>query len=109
MKRLFWLGVGVAVGAYVTRRATEAAHSLTPAGVGANIADGLRELGAGLGAFGAEVRAGMTERERELAALVERQTGASLPSYSDALAEPQPTVPPAPRPGARARRAGAPR
>jgi hypothetical protein len=105
VKRLFWLGVGVAVGAYVTRRATEAAHNLTPAGVGANIADGLRELGAGLGAFGAEVRAGMTERERELAALVERQTGTHLPSYSEALTEPEPTV----RPSPRARRAGAPR
>ena len=38
----------MAAGAYVTRRATAAAHSLTPAGVGANVADGLRELGAGL-------------------------------------------------------------
>jgi hypothetical protein len=102
VKRLFWLGIGLAVGAYATRRATEAAHSLTPAGVGANIADGLRELGAGLGAFGAEVRAGMTEREQELADLVERRTGTHLPTVRDALVEPQPAV----RPGARARRAG---
>jgi hypothetical protein len=108
VKRLFWLGVGLAVGAYVTRRATEAAQSLTPAGVGANLADGLRELGAGIGAFGAEVRAGMSERERELAELVERQTGTPLPTYSDALAEPEPTRP-TPRPSPRARRAGAPR
>ena len=107
MRRLFWLGVGVAVGVYVTRRASEAAHNLTPAGVGANIADGLRELGAGIGAFGAEVRAGMTERERELAELVERQTGTVLPSFSDALTEPQPVVRPAARASARARRAGA--
>jgi hypothetical protein len=105
MKRLFWLGLGLAVGVYATRRATEAAQSLTPAGVGANLADGLRELGAGLGAFGAEVRAGMTERERELAALVERRTGTPLPSVADALAEPEPA--PSPRPRARARRAGA--
>ncbi|WP_219413596.1 hypothetical protein [Pseudonocardia nigra] len=103
MRRLFWLGVGVAVGVYATRRATEAAHSLTPAGVGANIADGLRELGAGLGAFGAEVRAGMTERERELSQLVERRTGERVPSLSDALTEPVPVV----RSGNRARRAGA--
>jgi hypothetical protein len=103
VKRLFWLGVGLAVGAYATRRATEAAQSLTPAGLGANLANGLRELGAGLGAFGAEVRAGMTERERELAALVERRTGAPLPSVVDAFTEPEPAV----RPGARARRAGA--
>ena len=104
MKRLFWLGVGLAAGSYLARRASAAAHAMTPAGVGANLADGLRELGAGLGAFGAEVRAGMDERERELAAMVERQTGARLPSFADALTEP-----PAPRPTtrARARRAGA--
>jgi hypothetical protein len=120
MKRLFWLGVGLAVGVYVTRQVSEAAHRLTPAGVGANLADGLRELGAGLGAFGAEVRAGMAERERELAELVERRTGAPLPGFADALTEPitqpttQPTTQPLPqltpqpaRPGARARRAGA--
>jgi len=102
---LFWLGVGLAVGVYATRRASEAAHALTPAGVGANIADGLRELGAGIGAFGAEVRAGMTERERELTELVERRTGAALPTVVDAFEEPAPARRPSPR--ARARRAGA--
>jgi hypothetical protein len=102
VKRLFWLGLGLAAGAYATRRASAAAHSLTPAGVGANIADGLRELGAGLGAFGAEVRAGMVERERELTELVERRTGGVLPALGDAFVESQPMV----RPGARARRAG---
>jgi hypothetical protein len=102
VKRLFWLGLGLAVGVYATRRATEAAQSLTPAGLGANLADGLRELGAGLGAFGAEVRAGMSERERELATLVERRTGAPLPSVVDAFADPEP----APTPRARAPRAG---
>jgi hypothetical protein len=107
VKRLFWLGLGLAVGVYATRRASEAAHALTPAGVGANLADGLRELGAGLGAFGAEVRAGMTERERELTDLVERRTGAPLPAVSDAFADPATEFRPAPAPRARARRAGA--
>jgi hypothetical protein len=110
VKRLFWLGVGLAAGSYAARRASAAAQSLTPAGVGANLADGLRELGAGIGAFGAEVRAGMNEREQELTEMVERRTGAVLPSYSDALREPAPQAPvryqrPVPRP--RARRAGA--
>ncbi|MBN9102967.1 MULTISPECIES: DUF6167 family protein [unclassified Pseudonocardia] len=98
MKRLFWLGVGVAAGVYASRRATAAAQALTPAGIGANIADGLRELGAGLGAFGAEVRAGMSEREQELTQLVERRTGDHVPTYSEALA---------PEKRARAPRAGA--
>ncbi len=87
MKRPFWLGVGLAAGFYVSRRAAQAAQNLTPAGVGANLADGLRELGAGLGAFGAEVRAGMAERERELTAELQCRTGATVPTYRDALAE----------------------
>ena len=99
MKRMFWLGVGLAAGAYVARRAQAAAENFTPAGIGANLADGLRELGAGLGAFGAEVRAGMAEREHELTAMVERRTGDRLPTYGEALADPAPPV--------RARRAGA--
>ena len=97
MKRLFWLGVGMAAGAYVTRRATAAAHSLTPVGDVGPDAGGLRELGAGLGSFGAEVRAGMADRERELAAQVERRTGTTLPTVGEAL-----TV----QPTARAPRAG---
>ena len=102
MKRLFWLGLGLAVGVYSTRRATEAAHRLTPAGVGANLADGLRELGAGLGAFGAEVRAGMVAREEELNDLVERRTGGHVPTLDEAVSEEQPAGA-----HARARRAGA--
>ena len=99
MKRMFWLGVGLAAGTYIAHRAQAAAQSLTPAGIGANLGDGLRELGAGLGAFGAEVRAGMAEREHELTAMVERRTGDRLPTVGEALADP-------PTP-ARARRAGA--
>ena len=99
MKRLFWLGVGLAAGTYIAHRAQAAAQSLTPAGIGANLGDGLREFGAGLGAFGAEVRAGMAEREHELTAMVERRTGDRLPTVGEALADP-------PTP-ARARRAGA--
>jgi hypothetical protein len=94
VKRLFWLGVGLAAGAYLTRRATEAAQNLTPAGIGANLADGLRELGAGLGAFGAEVRAGMEAREKELTALLERRTGAGVPTLGEVLSD-DPTATPA--------------
>lgn len=97
MKRLFWIGVGAVAGSYLTRRATRAAHAVSPAGLGENIAEGLRELGAGLGAFGAEVRAGMDARERELTELVERRTGGHVPTYSEALAEPAPAR--APRAG----------
>jgi hypothetical protein len=99
VKRLFWLGVGLAAGFYVSRRAARAAQNLTPARVGAHLAEGLRELGAGLGAFGAEVRAGMAERERELTAELQRRTGAAVPTYREALAEEEPPAR-APRTGA---------
>ena len=101
MKRLFWLGVGLAAGAYLTRRAADAAQQLTPAGIGANLADGLRELGAGLGAFGAEVRAGMVAREQELTTLLEQRTGGGVPTLGQALQDPVgDTVTRAPRAGA---------
>jgi hypothetical protein len=93
MKRLFWLGVGVATGVMVTRKAAEAAQRLTPAGVGEQVGDGLRELAAAIGEFGAEVRAGMSERQQELTDMVEHRTGQALPRASDVLA---PQVP-APR------------
>ena len=62
MKRLFWVGVGVAVGVTATRKVNAITQKATPAGIGTSLGEGLRELGAGLGAFGAEVRAGMNER-----------------------------------------------
>jgi hypothetical protein len=86
IKRLFWLGLGVATGVVLTRKAAEAAAKITPAGVGAQVGDGLRELASSIGAFGAEVHAGMVEREHELTALVERRTGQALPSPASASA-----------------------
>ena len=74
MKRLFWVGVGVAVGVTATRKVNELTQKATPAGIGTSLGEGLRELGAGLGAFGAEVRAGMNERSEELYAMVEETT-----------------------------------
>ncbi|HWN33379.1 MAG TPA: hypothetical protein VNP03_11570 [Pseudonocardia sp.] len=82
MKRLFWLGLGVATGVIVTRKAAEAAQRLTPAGVGEQVGEGLRELAAAIGSFGAEVRAGMAEREHELTDMVEQRTGLPLPGLS---------------------------
>jgi hypothetical protein len=74
MKRLFWVGVGVAIGVSATRKVNQLTQKATPAGIGTSLGEGLRELGAGLGAFGAEVRAGMAEREQELYAMVEDTT-----------------------------------
>ena len=57
-----------------TRKVNQITQKATPAGIGTSLGEGLRELGAGLGAFGAEVRAGMAEREDELLSLVEDTT-----------------------------------
>jgi hypothetical protein len=89
MKRVFWLGLGVAAGVALSRKAKQTAHAVTPAGIAGNVGDAVRELAGAIGAFGADVRAGMVEREEELTDVVERRSG----------------VRPGARPGARARRA----
>lgn len=76
MRRLFWLGLGVTVGVLATRRVTSAARHMTPGGMAEDLADAMRELGVAIGSFGADVRAGMAERERELHEMVEERTGA---------------------------------
>ncbi|WP_019812815.1 hypothetical protein, partial [Saccharomonospora saliphila] len=74
MRRLFWLGVGVAVGVTASRKATETARQATPAGLASNVGEAVRELAGAIGAFGADVRVGMSERERELDEFVERRS-----------------------------------
>ncbi|AIG77910.1 hypothetical protein ED92_29590 [Amycolatopsis sp. MJM2582] len=77
MKRLFWLGVGVVAGVALSRKATETARQATPAGLASNLGDAVRELAGAVGSFGAEVRAGMSEREQELHDMVSERTGLS--------------------------------
>lgn len=62
MRRVFWVGVGAAIGVLVVRRAGRVARSYTPQGV----ADGLASLGDGLRDLADAVRDGMAEREEEL-------------------------------------------
>jgi hypothetical protein len=68
MRRLLWLGIGIAVGALVVRKLTKTAESYTPKG----LADGARESVTGMldsvREFVEEVREGMAEREDELLA-----------------------------------------
>jgi hypothetical protein len=66
MRRLFWLAMGVTVGALLVRKLSRAAEKLTPRGAAAGIADGLRELADSISGFAADVRAAMSEREAEL-------------------------------------------
>lgn len=75
MKRLFWLGVGVATGVAVSRKASRTARQATPAGLASNLGDAVQELAGALGSFGADIRAGMSEREQELRDMVEQRSG----------------------------------
>jgi hypothetical protein len=77
VKRLFWLGVGVATGVALSRKAKETARQATPAGIAGNLGEAMRELAGAIGSFGADVRAGMVEREEELSEVVEQRSGVS--------------------------------
>ena len=68
MRRLFWLAMGITIGALVVRRLTRAAEKLTPQGIAGSLAEGLRELAKAIGDFGADVRAAAAVREDELRA-----------------------------------------
>lgn len=82
MKRSFWFSLGVAAGVTAARKARGAARRLTPAGVVAeNVGDAVRELAVAVGSFGADVRAGMTEREAELHATIAARTGIDTTPY----------------------------
>jgi hypothetical protein len=62
MRRLFWLGLGVAVGAIVVRRITKTAEAYTPKGLVAaagRLGDTVREVAI-------EIKTAMAEREDEL-------------------------------------------
>jgi len=80
MRRTFYLAVGAAVGVAATRRtrrAKEAAKAaLTPTSLAGEIADAIAELGNALGSFAADVRAGMAERQSQLVAVFDNETGA---------------------------------
>lgn len=62
MRRLFWLGIGVAVGVLVVRRITKTAEAYTPKG----LANAVSGLGDTVRDFAAEVRVAMAEREDEM-------------------------------------------
>ena len=66
MRRLFWLAMGVTIGALIVRKLSRAAERLTPSGMAESIGRGLAELADELRAFGADVREAMQEREAEI-------------------------------------------
>ena len=68
MRRLFWLAMGVTIGALIVRKLSRAAQRLTPRGMADGLGAGLAELADALRDFAADVREAMSEREAELRA-----------------------------------------
>jgi hypothetical protein len=66
MKRLFWLAMGVTIGALLVRKISRAAEKLTPSGMAQGLAGALSELAEAIRDFAADVREAMHEREAEL-------------------------------------------
>jgi hypothetical protein len=88
--------VGIAAGVALNRKARNVARQVTPSGLAGNLGAAMRELASAIGAFGADVRAGMVEREEELSEVVEQRSGVSPVARRALGAHPA---------GARARRA----
>jgi hypothetical protein len=66
MRRLFWLALGVTLGALIMRKLSRAAAKLTPTGIAQSLAAGLGDLADALRDFAGDVREAMGERESQL-------------------------------------------
>ena len=72
MKRMLWLGIGLAVGALVVRSVTRKAQALTPKGIAGSLGQSAGGLRDSMRSFVDDVRDGMAQREQEIhAALTE--------------------------------------
>ena len=68
MRRLFWLAMGITIGALVVRKLSKAAAKLTPSGMAQGLSVGLSDLADSLRDFAADVREAMADREAQLRA-----------------------------------------
>ena len=66
MRRLFWLGMGIAIGALVVRRLAKVAERLTPKGLVDTFGRALGELVVEVRDFVGDVRESMSQREDQL-------------------------------------------
>jgi hypothetical protein len=82
MKRLLWLGVGVAVGAVIVRKLTKKANEFTPTGIATSLSESAGGLVESLRNFVDDVRDGMAEREQEI-----QEAFAAGELYDDEFAE----------------------
>jgi hypothetical protein len=66
VRRLLWLGVGLAVGALVVRKVSRKAEQFTPAGLAGSVQQSAAGVLDSVRSFVDDVRAGMAEREAEI-------------------------------------------
>ncbi|MEU4558197.1 hypothetical protein AB0C07_11305 [Actinoplanes missouriensis] len=82
MKRLLWLGVGLAVGAIVVRKLNQKANEFTPTGIATSLSESAGGLVESLRSFVDDVRDGMAEREEQI-----HQAFAAGELYEDKFAD----------------------
>ncbi|MEU4425700.1 hypothetical protein AB0F81_34185 [Actinoplanes sp. NPDC024001] len=82
MKRLLWLGVGLAVGAIVVRKLNQKANEFTPSGIATSLSESAGGLVESLRSFVDDVRDGMAEREQQI-----HEAFAAGELYEDKFAE----------------------
>ena len=66
MRRLLWLGVGLAIGALVFRAITKKAQTFTPQGMAGSLQQSATGALESVRTFVEDVREGMAEREAEI-------------------------------------------
>lgn len=82
MRRLLWLGVGLAVGALVVRKMTRTAQAYTPGGIASSLSESAGSAVETFRSFLEDVRAGMAEREQQI-----HEAFAEGVAYDDQFAE----------------------
>lgn len=78
MRRLFWLGLGLAAGVVVVRQLTRTAESYSPQGIAQSLSASFASLAETAREFAAEVQAGMAEREAQLSAALSADADPSV-------------------------------
>ena len=69
MRRVLWLGIGLAVGALVFRAVTKKARAFTPQGIAGSVQQSAVGVLDSVRTFVEDVREGMAEREAEIRAV----------------------------------------
>lgn len=66
IRRVFWLGIGIAAGVLVVRRLTRTAQAYTPSGMAASLQESAVGVLDSVRTFVEDVRDGMAEKEAEI-------------------------------------------